>query len=136
MEPNNQNQVPQQEVPQTNEVNNEPAPNLETENPIFKEKESRVGPVIGSIIVIIVIIVGGLYFWSTLIEDKQEQIEDQSSTEEQTTENDGRVSGVPQRTSGSAEASSVSEIESELNSDDLNSLDTEIEEIDSEYDGA
>lgn len=45
----------------------------QTESTVFKEKESKVGPIIGSIIVILIIIIGGIYFLSTRVEQIKEQ---------------------------------------------------------------
>jgi Tfp pilus assembly protein PilO len=44
------------------------------ENSIFKEKESKAGPMIGSLIIIIVIVVGGLFYLSQKIEERKNQI--------------------------------------------------------------
>lgn len=48
----------------------------QTESTVFKEKESKVGPIIGSIIIILIIIIGGIYFLSTRVEQIKEQNQD------------------------------------------------------------
>jgi hypothetical protein len=82
------------------------------EGTVFKEKESKVGPMIGSIIVIIIIIVGGLYFWSNYVEDiKQDAV---SSEEEVVNE--------------------IENLENELDDLNLDSIEEELDAIDEEFD--
>lgn len=58
----------------------------EQNSQIFSQKDSKFGPMIGSIIIIIIILVGGLYFLSVNIEEKKSAItnEEQQVVEETT----------------------------------------------------
>lgn len=117
----NQQQAP---VSGSSPVQPEPIQNLNPKD----DTGSKAGPLIGSIIVIIIIIVGGLYFWSTLIDEKQEEIQGQEESAQ--SEDNGRVDGVPQRNEGDE---TFVEIENELNTADLDSLDAELDDIDAEF---
>lgn len=46
------------------------------------KKDSKVGPLIGSVIIILVFIIGGLYFWGSIITNKRIQLETQAALEE------------------------------------------------------
>lgn len=75
------------------------------------EKDKGVGPIIGSIIIIILIIIGGIYYWNSIIDER----------------------AATQDTSEQSEAESISEIEAELNTTDLDNLDAELEQIEAEF---
>lgn len=131
MEPNIENQIPQTNNQESIQVDQDQEP-----QGIFKEKESKVGPIVGSIIVIIIIVIGGLYFWSTLVEEKQEEIQQGAGQELLDSAENDKVNGVPQRTSGESGVSSVSEIDADLNSVNVDSLGSgEIDAIDAEFEG-
>jgi len=80
---------------------------------VFKEKESKVGPLIGSIIIIIIIVVGGIYFLSTQVErintETQETVQDEALVE-------------------------TTNIGEDLNDLNLNDIDAELDAIDAEFD--
>lgn len=82
--------------------------------PTEEKKEGVVGPVIGSIIVIILIIIGGMYFWGYIIE-KNEMNENNSMN---------------------AEATSITDIESDLEKTDIDNLDSDLADIEKEIDAA
>jgi hypothetical protein len=42
---------------------------------IFDEKDSKAGPIIGSVIIIIIILLGGLFFLDKIIKEKKQQID-------------------------------------------------------------
>ena len=46
------------------------------------KKDSKVGPLIGSIIVILIFIIGGLYFWGSIITNRRLQLEEAALLEE------------------------------------------------------
>lgn len=80
------------------------------EETIFQEKESKVGPLIGSLIVVVVLVVGALYFLSQKINDIKAEI----SQEEITTE--------------------MNSLEQELVDLNIDSVDQDVEEIEKEFD--
>lgn len=45
------------------------------------QKDGTTGPLIGSIIIIVIMIIGGLYFWSSLINQKTSKIIETETTE-------------------------------------------------------
>jgi uncharacterized protein HemX len=112
MEKNNINQEPQ----------NTPTENMSSQDQqepqatVFQEKESKVGPIIGSLIVIVIILVGGIYFWSTQIEKINSN--QNSQTEEQEENQD---------------LSEVNSVEAELETIDFDSIDAELDAIDAEF---
>lgn len=52
------------------------------ENSFFKEKESKVGPMIGSLIIIVVIVVGGLFYLSQKVNERKEELKMQEIEKE------------------------------------------------------
>ena len=81
------------------------------EGTVFKENESKVGPMIGSIIIILIIVIGGIYFWM-----QRTAVNDIADTKSAVTEEE------------------VEDIESDLDTLDIDSIDTEIEAIEAEFD--
>jgi uncharacterized protein YpmB len=112
MENLEQNQVP-------NTVGNQ------TPTPENKPKEGLVGPIIGSIIVIILVIVGGLYFWGTVINERQTTQTEAVDLNEDETLNDLTTQ---------SDSDEVNSIEEDLNSTDLDNLDEELRDIEEEFD--
>jgi predicted Holliday junction resolvase-like endonuclease len=47
---------------------------------IFDEKDSKAGPIIGSVIIIIIILLGGLFFLDKMIKEKKQQIDLEKNT--------------------------------------------------------
>ena len=91
------------------------------------QKDSKVGPLIGSIIVILVIIFGGLYFWGSIISNQKQQIQNDQILDEQAqkTQLDATVTQ-----SNSDDAASI---ESDLNATNIDSLDSDFGDIEKEY---
>lgn len=100
---------------QTNAVSTPPVNNQGNVPPESIEKDSKVGPIIGSIIIILIILVGGLYFWNSILENRAE-------------DNSGMME------EDSAEDESVAELESELEALDTASMESELDAIDEEFD--
>lgn len=98
----------------TNNISQQPIETKETpiEGVVFKEKDSKVGPVVGSVIVVLIIIVGGLYFWSNYVEQIKQEGE---TTEEQT-------------------VAEVEKIQNELEDINLDDINSELDAIDAEFD--
>jgi hypothetical protein len=90
--------------------------NSEINNQFNPQKESTVGPVIGSIIIILMIILGGFYFWGSILENTTDKKVQPESVTEQSID------------------AEVSEIESEIDNLDFNQIDSELEQIESEID--
>jgi hypothetical protein len=78
----------------------EPNNTTDTSNTVV-HKEGSVGPVIGTIIILAVILLGGLYFWGN--RNNQTDINSDAETDAQ-----------------------VQQIETQGNSDDLNSIDSDL----------
>lgn len=94
------------------------------EGSFFKEKESKAGPMIGSIIVIIVIIVAGIYFWSIQVEEKKNNEEANQMLEQEPFEES--------QTDPIEEANQI-EGELELLETDFEDIEAELEAIDREF---
>lgn len=82
--------------------------------PVEEKKEGVVGPVIGSIIVIILIIIGGMYFWGSMIEKNQ----------------------MPENNSMNTEATTIADIETDLEKTNIDNLDSDLADIEKEIDAA
>jgi hypothetical protein len=111
-------------------------PNTPQENPINTPIQSMVdgarrdgtaGPLIGSIIIILTILIGGLYFWGSIIIERKNQIETQEAVQDQAAE--AETAAI---TSQSTSDESTS-IEADLNATNIDSVDADIEAVDSEY---
>jgi uncharacterized protein HemX len=110
----------QNQTPQTS-PEEEVAP---IEGSVFKEKESKVGPIIGSIIIILIIIIGGIYFWST-------QVEVQRSENEQENE---MLKDEPLASPEEYDPiSAATQIEAEVDAIDFDEIDAELEAIEAEF---
>ena len=90
------------------------------------QKNSTTGPLIGSIIIIILIIVGGLYFWSTLITQKTQEIIQEETN--QVIQNEILI----QKTVQQSESEDIQTIEADLEATNFNILETAIEDIEKE----
>ncbi len=91
------------------------------------QKDSTVGPLIGSVIVILVIIIGGLYFWGTLISSKKVQLE---SEQKQADQIEAQQIEDAAKQSGSDD---VNSIDADIRSTDIDSLDSGVNDIDKEF---
>ena len=60
------------------------------------QKDSTVGPLIGSIIIILIIIGGGLYFWGSIIVNQKAAIENKESIEGQSQTSELEAIAEPQ----------------------------------------
>jgi len=98
-------ETPQEEIPSTLQ-NNEP-------------EKSTSGPLIGVAIIIIVLIAGGIYFWSTTV-DRDELPTSQSVTE---------TDAVVNRLNSQGTSDEIVDIEADLNTTELDSLDSDISDL-------
>lgn len=98
--------------------------NFQTPDTSAVKKDSGTGPIIGSIIIIILIVLGGLYFWGYII--KKQHVE-APITNESTSEQ------VPSEEVADPD---VAEINNELNSTNVDDVDSDMNEIDAEIDAA
>jgi len=85
------------------------------------QTESRIGPIIGSVIIIALIVLGGLYYWNSIL-DYQTEKASNNVLEEVTEE-------APLNTSDTIES-----IEDDLDNTDLDDLDQTLDNIDKEID--
>lgn len=123
MEPNMQPNTPVNNVPPV--VNNIP-PMANMQNNMHENKSS-IGSIIGTVIVIAIIILGGLYFWGKRIDEakiqqdtalQQAQMDNTQNAQQSASEADN-IKNV----SGSDDLNSL---EAELNATNLNGLDAEL----------
>ena len=85
------------------------------ERKIFQEKESTVGPLIGSLIIIIILVTGALYFLSKKIDERKIEItQEEKDQQEVVTEMDS--------------------LEKELNDLNIDSIDKDVEDIEETFD--
>jgi uncharacterized protein HemX len=98
-----QNQTPQEQSP--------------IEGKVFKQKESKIGPTIGAIIVIVIVVVGGLYFWNSQVEEMKEDIKQDQITNE--------IKEDP--------IEEADTIDRALDDLDLDAIDQELDAIDAEF---
>lgn len=103
---------------------------LSTDLPPVPELEApqtkSTGAIIGSIIIIIVLIIGGLYLWGKQIVEKETQ--DTLTSEQILSETDTTIDSLKNQ----GTSSKISDIETDLNSTDLNNLDKELQNIEVE----
>lgn len=97
--------------------------NFQSENKPTK-KDSNIGPIIGSVIIIVLIILGGLYFWGYIINKQQVNA---PTTEE---------SEVEEVKTEEIADPDVAEINNELNSTNVDEIDSELNKIDAEFDAS
>jgi uncharacterized protein HemX len=110
------------------EKNNQDVINTPIQNMVADtQKDSTVGPMIGSIVIILIVIIGGLYFWGSLITEKKSEIQTEDALQEQS-----ETLEVEQTAKQSA-SDDTSSIEADLEATNVDSLDSGIEDIDSEF---
>jgi uncharacterized protein HemX len=112
----------EQDTPKQNRINT-PIQNLVQST----QKDSTVGPMIGSIIVILIILVGGLYFLGALISSKKTEIQTEQVQQEQ-----AETLEVEQ-TAKQSSSDDVSSIEADLKATDIDNLDKGIDDIEKEF---
>jgi uncharacterized protein HemX len=95
--------------------------------PNLQPKEGGAGPIIGSIVIIVLIVLGGIYYWNTLSEDRGAN-QDGAQTQE---EMDAQTS-----TSTLSESDEITDIETDLNTTEIDGLDQELEDIENEIEAA
>lgn len=88
------------------------------------QKDSTVGPLIGSIVIILIVIVGGLYFWGALITNKKAEIRNTDLLEEQ-----ADALEIEQAAQQST-STDIGSIEADLNATNVDGLDGDISDID------
>ncbi len=123
MEPNMQSpQPPVTGAPQTPPPAPTPAPTPTPVPPVMPPApRSHLGTILGVVIVIVALVLGGLYLWGASLSDEQmqEEVAAPMTTEETTP--------IPP-----SPPDEIDTIEAELNMTDVNSLDQELNTIDSE----
>lgn len=92
--------------------------NSENMMPLEEKKDGVVGPIIGSLVIIILIIIGGMYFWGSVVEKKSnlDPIENEALLD--------------------VEATSIEDIENDLEETNLDDLDANLGEIEAEIDAS
>lgn len=91
------------------------------------QKDGTTGPLIGSIVIIILIAVGGLYFLSSLINQKTVKIVEKENLE--TTQNEKVIEETIQQ----SDSVDIETIEADLRATDFEVLDTVIQDIEKEF---
>lgn len=91
--------------------------------------KKSVGPVIGIAIIVVIIIFGGLYYWGGKINDQEQRQQQENTTaEEILDQQDASLESLQAQSASDA----IADIETDLNLTDLDSLDTELNNIDIE----
>lgn len=105
--------------------------NVEAPKPFSEEHQSHVGPILGVLIVVLVLILGGLYLWGSMIADNEngalvERTIPNNEPETTRAQADGQIMGTV------SSSDELGAIEADLESTNLNDLDTELNQIDAE----
>ncbi len=87
------------------------------------QKDSTVGPMVGSVIVILLMIIGGLYFLGTVINIRKEEIKTEQIVEEQ--DKTRQVEDTVKQSKSDA----VLDIESDIKSTNIDDLDRDLNQI-------
>jgi len=118
---------PQEEsaVPETPQNTEGPVPNTLSEEHQAPEK-GGIGPLVGIIIIVAVLIIGGLYFWGAkLAKDEQQSM----TAEEIANQEDPQTASLQQQSA----SDDLSSIEADVHATDLDNLDKELGNIDTEF---
>lgn len=91
------------------------------------QKNSTTGPIIGSFIVILLIITGGIYFWGSLITSKKVQIQEKQTQSTQT------ETAEIEKTAKQSNSDDVPAIEADIESTDIDSVDSNFDDIEKEF---
>lgn len=91
------------------------------------QKDRTLGPLIGSIIIIVLMITGALYFWASLIQQQNAQIQASQELEELKRET------VIVETVTQSDSDSLEDIETDLEITNLNLADDFLSEIEKEF---
>lgn len=110
---------------QNNQNINTPRP-----EPAQEVQKKSIGPVIGIAIIVVIIIFGGLYYWGAQI-NKQDARNHQESLSAQQIENE--ADPATQQLQTQSQSDEIVDIETDLNTTDLENLDQELENIDLEF---
>lgn len=110
----NMEQAPVQKTPQT-----------EVPNTLQDEvtEPSSSGSLIGVVIIVIVLVAGGIYFWSSTInQDSEENVLP-------TIQSGGDTDAIVNQLNEQGSSDEVADIEADLNTTDLESLDSELDDL-------
>ncbi len=88
-----------------------------TQSTLPSKKDGVVGPIIGSVIIIILLVLGALYFYGTVAEKRQAQ-------------------NQRRQTAPLSESTKVADIESDLNTSEIDTVDADMAELEAEIDAA
>ena len=103
-----QEEIPQETIPQAPR-NDEP-------------EKSSSGPIAGIAIIVILLIAGGVYFWSSVLnKEETEQLP--------MIQSGGEVDAIVNQLNLQGTSDEVADIEADLNTTDLGSLDSELEDL-------
>lgn len=109
-----QNQAPQQSPQPANTPSNQ-----------GNKENTSIGPVVGIFIILAIIILGGLYFWGKQVANDTDNGPDAEEIMNQLDESRDELNNV-------SSSDVIADIEADLGSTDLDSLDVELGNIDSE----
>jgi len=97
----------------------------EQQSPAPEEKGGGVGPLIGIIIIVVVLVVGGFYYWGESLNEKPA---DEMTAEEILEQEDAAADALGEQ----GASDEIGAIEEDLDATDLESLDQELSDIESE----
>lgn len=119
----NTEQTPAQEAPQ--EVPAQETPQEEIPNTLQSDapEKSTSGPLIGVAIIIIVLVAGGIYFWSTTVERDNEEYEFTTVQLKEDTDT------IVNKLSTQGTSDEIADIEADLDTTELDNLDSELDDL-------
>lgn len=91
------------------------------------KQDSKVGPLVGSIIIILIFIIGGLYFWGSIITNRKLELETQAALQKQA------ETAEMERVAQQSSSDETNSIEADLKATNVDSLKGDITDITKEY---
>ncbi|MBI2618068.1 hypothetical protein HYW58_01315 [Candidatus Kaiserbacteria bacterium] len=106
-------------------INNNDMPREDTPNTLGEDPSSvkSFGPLVGIIIIIVVLLVGGLYFFNTKVDELQ------GNDLLPTIQSDEETDTIVNQLQSQGTSDEIGAIEEDVNSTDLESLDTELDQL-------
>lgn len=114
---------------------NEDTQNVAAPKPFSEEHHSHVGPILGVLIIMLVLILGGLYLWGAMIAQNEngalvERVIPNNEPETPRATADGQIMGTV------SSSDELGAIEADLASTNLDSLDAELNQVETELGAA
>ena len=99
----------------------------------FNQKQTKsIGPIIGIAIIVVLIIFGGLYYWGAQISKRDIPNDSQDTIVTTIEEIENTPDATLEQLQTQSTSDEIADIEADLNLTDLENLDTELGDIDTE----